>query len=47
MRVIAVQKDVRTLSNFFHVLKNLAKESKNVLSLARSAIVAIRKWPES
>ena len=35
---IAVQKDVRTLSNFFHVLKNLVKESKNVLTLVHSAI---------
>ena len=39
MRVIAVQKDVRTLSNFFHVLKNLVKESKNVLTLMRKTII--------
>ena len=39
---IAVQKDVRTLSNFFHVLKHLVKESKNVLTLVRRAIVLNR-----
>ena len=38
---MAVQKDVRTLSNFFHVVKNLVKESKNVLTLVRSAIALI------
>ena len=45
LSTIPVQKDVRTLSNFFHVLKNLVKESKNFLTLAYSAIVNI--YPRS
>ena len=45
LSTIPVQKDVRTLSNFFHVLKNLVKESKNFLILAYSAIVNI--YPRS